>query len=154
MLAEFGDLIHKTLHQILLLPSSSFTVALKTLFSAYLGVLYSWWDLLLMLLLSHLDDVDSIGDKPETPEDRLSCGVGRLLLLLNPCWVIWPWLKFMEVKADVKILLMVCKCYLLLIFIVKELMWYLTTGMVCYSRWGSPEGNKAKRWDVHTQGFA
>lgn len=38
-----------------------------------------------MLLLSHLDDVDSIGDKPETPEDRLSCGVGRLLLLLNPC---------------------------------------------------------------------
>lgn len=39
-----------------------------------------------MLLRSHLDDVASIGDKPEeTPEDRLSCGVGRLLLLLNPC---------------------------------------------------------------------
>lgn len=142
MLAEFGDLIHKTLHQILLLPSFSIIIALKMLLGAYLGVLYSWWDLLPMLLRSHLDDVDSIGDKPETAEDRLSCGVGRLLLLVNPCWVIGPWLKSMEVKTDVKILFMVREAYLLLIFIVKKLMWYLTTGMISFSRWGSPKGNK------------
>lgn len=142
MLAEFGGLIHRVLHPILLLPSSSIIIALKMLFSAYLGVLYSWWDLLLMLLLSHLEDVDSIDDKPETPEDRLSCGVGRLLLLLNPCWVIWPWLKSMEVKADVKILFMLYMGYLLLIFIVKQLMWYLTTGMVPYSRWGFPKARR------------
>lgn len=85
VLAEFGDLIHKTLHQTLVLPSCSIMIAFKRLLSAYLGVLYSWWDLLLMLLRSHLDDVDSMGDKPETPEDLLSCGVGRLLLLPNPC---------------------------------------------------------------------
>lgn len=62
-------------------------ITLKMWLSAYLDVLYSWWDLLL-LLRSHLEDVDSIGGMPETPEDRLSCGVGRLFLLLNPCWVI------------------------------------------------------------------
>lgn len=152
MLAEFGDLIHETVHQTLVLPSCSIMIAFKRLLSAYLGVLYSWWDLLLMLLRSHLDDVDSMGDKPETPEDLLSCGVGRLLLLLNPCWVIWPWLKSMEVKADVKNLFMFCKGNLLLVFIGKQLMWYLTTGMVSYFRYS--KGNKARRWDVHTQGFA
>lgn len=64
---------------------ATFIIALKMWLSAYLDVLYSWWDLLL-LLRSHLEDVDSTGRMPETPEVRLSCGVGRLFLLLNPCW--------------------------------------------------------------------
>lgn len=59
----------------------------------------------------------------------------------------------MEVKTDVKILFMVREGYLLLIFIVKKLMWYLTTGYDIFLQVGVSQGQQEAR-DIDTQGFA